>query len=134
MVNSPTFFLSVKILIFPSNLKEPLWTEYSWLYFLPFHHFKYIMPFLACKVSAEKKSSNCFIEIPLYIRSCFFCWHFYDSLFNFWHFNYNMCGSFWIPLSGTLWDYWIEMFVSFPRLGKFLAIIFSNKISSSLKM
>ena len=53
-------------------------------------------------------------------------------IFNFCHFNYGMsrCESFEFMLLGILSDFWTWISVSFPRLGKFSAIILPSKLSA----
>ena len=80
---------------------------------------------MACKVSAKKSADN-LMAFLLYVISCCFS---LASLkifpINFCHFNYNMC------LGVNLFEFTffvtvLPVPVSFPRLGKFSAIISSN--------
>ena len=82
---------------------------------------------MACKVSAKKSADN-LMAFLLYVISCCFS---LASLkifpINSCHFNYNMC------LGVNLFEFIffvtvlpVPGYVSFPRLGKFSAIISSN--------
>ena len=56
------------------------------------------------------------------------------SIFNCCHFNYSIswCVPFWFTPCGTLYASWTWVTVSFLRLGKFSAIVFSNTFSARL--
>lgn len=63
--------------------------------------------------------------VPLYIIECFSL-----DAFNLCHFSYCVYWHrpIWVPLNRGSWMW---MFVSFPKLGKFSAIISSHKFSAS---
>ena len=90
---------------------------------------------LACRVSAEKSADN-LMGIPLYVVCCFSLVAF--NIFSFYLIFVsliNMCFGllFGCILDGTLCTSWSWVTVSFPTLGKFLAIISSNRRDFYLK-
>ena len=108
------FCLSGKCLTSPSNLEES---------------------FLACRVSVEK-SANSLMEVPLCVICCFSLVALHIlSVINFCQFDYYVSLfllGFILP--GTLWDSWTWLTISFPMLGKFSAIIFSNIFSGTFSL
>ena len=111
---------------------------YSWLQLLPFHHFKYTMPFPSdyCRVSVEK-SADSLDESFLVI-----C-HFPLAAFNILSLSLlfvslvtTCLGVFllgFIP-PGTFCASWTWLTIPFPILGKFSPIISSNIFSSFLSL
>ena len=74
-----------------------------------FHYFGYILPLLACKVSA-RKSADSIMGVPLYVTSCFSLAVF-KSLYLYESWFGALCAS------------WTWISLSFPRFGKFSDIV-----------
>ena len=134
VLNSPSFCLSVKLLISPSYLNEML-AGYSNLGCRLFSFITLSMfchSLLAWRVSIER-SAVILMGIPLCVICCF-----YLAAFNFCSLCLifinltNMCpGVFYLGfiLFGTLWVSWAWVVISFPILGKFSTIISSSIFS-----
>lgn len=114
---------SAKHLLSPSNPNHSLLVKVFLFVALFLSSFKTCHFLLAYRFSTVKSVPH-LMGVPLYITSCFFLTTFkwISSIFNYCHFHYNVswCGPFWFILFGTLSPG--QMSVSFPRLGKFLAI------------
>ena len=112
---------------------ESCWMDYSWLYILPFHYFKYITPFLlACRVSVEK-SADSLIGVPLYI--CLFSLVSFNILSLIFVSLATMCLIVFLLgfiLTETHCACWTWLPISFLVVGKFSATISSNIISGLL--
>ena len=82
------------------------------------------------KVSAEKSADN-LIEFPLYVINCFSLAAFkiFPLTFAILIITCLVVNLFGFILFGTLYASCTWMSVSFPRLGKFSAIISSNRFS-----
>ena len=89
---------------------------------------------LACRVSVER-SGVILMRIPLYVTFCFSLAAFNTcSLCLIFVGLINIClgvSHLGFTLFGTLWASWICVAISFPILGKFSTIIFSNIFSDS---
>ena len=75
-------------------------------------------------------------EVPCKQNSCFSLVAFKILFsFNFCHFNYNVswCGPLWIELVGNFLCF-LNLNVSFSRLGKFSATVASNKFSAPFSL
>ena len=131
VLNSLSFCLSVKLLIYPSYLNEILAGHSNLvciiiLFFL-LHHFKYVLLFSSGLKSCYGKIScypcgNSFVcyslLFPCSFNVCSLCFIFINSN--------NMCvGVFLLGfiLFGTLWVFWPWVTISSPILGKFPTII-----------
>lgn len=127
---TPNFGLSGKVLISASLLKDSFarYRILSWQFFL-FWNFKDIS-LLASKISYEK-SSNYFIEAPLYMMVNFSLAAFnIPSLSLSFEFDYNMscCGSpsLWFVSLGIHWASWILIFIYFIIFGACSVILKST--------
>ena len=88
----------------------------------------------SCRVSAEKSAEN-LMGVLLFITCCFFLAAYILSLS--FAILMAMCLDvifFGLILFGTLFVSWTWMSVSFPRLGKFSAIIPSDKLSAPFSL
>ena len=83
---------------------------------------------LTCKVSAEK-SADRLMGVPLYKTCCFSFLLLIFSIFKYCHFNYYVSSLCWSYLELSVLPE-PECLVSFPKLGKFLALTFSNMFLS----
>ena len=136
VLNSLSFYLSVKVSISPLYLNEVLAGHNN----LGYRLFSFITlsmschSLLACRVSI-KRSAVILMGIPLCVICCFslaalnicsLCLIFVNLI--------NMClGVFHLGfiLFGTLWVFWTWVIISFPILGKFSTIICSSIFSWS---
>ena len=130
-LNSLSFCLSVKILIFPLNLNENLGL-------FPFIALNITChSLMACRVSAEKSGDN-LMGVSLFVNYCFFLVAFNISSLSLTFVRLiTVCLTVFLPafiLPGTDCASLIQVTVSFPRLGKFQLLslqIFSQVLSFS---
>ena len=134
VLNSLSFCLSVKLLIYPSYLNEIL-AGYSHLgcrllSFITLSMFCHFL--LAWRVSTER-SAIILMGIPLWVNCCFSLAAFYICSLCLIFINLiNMCrGVFCLGfiLFGTLWVSWTSVAISFPILGEFSTQVFSHGLS-----
>ena len=139
VLNYLSFCLSVKFLIFPSNLNDILarQTNLGCRFFLFITLIISCHSLLACRVSAEKSAVN-LMGVPLYL----IC-HFPLAAFNnfslsliFANFITMCLGMFLLGfiLYGIICASWTQVAISFPMLGKFSTIISSNIFSGSFSL
>ena len=133
MLNFLSFCLSVKLLIYPSNLNEILGESPNLgCRFFPFSTLSVpCHSLLACRISVEW-SSVILMGILLHIiccfhlatfNVCFLCLIFVSLI------NVSWCVSPWVYLLWTLLTSWNWVAISFPILGKVFSIISSNIFS-----
>lgn len=111
------------------------WVEYSWLAIFCLLALSIYSAILFNLQSFCWKFADGLVGIPLCIMLFFSCF-FKNFLlfFNFYHVNYNVspCMSCWIDLFWNVLGFLDLYAYLFPQLGKFLAIISSNKLSAHL--
>lgn len=114
-----------KFFIFLSYLKDSLpGVVFLVCSFFSFEHFEYIIPFSSGWQGFWWEITDCFLEAPFYVTSCFsFAAFKILSLFLISD-NYNMswCRSPWVILFDTLCTFWTFRSVSFAWLIRFKSL------------
>ena len=104
--------------------------KYSWLHIFPIHHSERIMPpSSGLQVSVDTSAATTLICLPLYAKDFFPPWSFQDffvCVFLKFYYNMSWCWPVFIDFNGS--SLCLLCFtIPLPRLGKFSAIICSNK-------
>ena len=123
MLNSASFCLSVKLLIFPLNLNEILAGKSNLgCRFYPFITLSmFCHSLLACRVSVERSAGSLLGCIPLYIICCFslaaFNIFLCISFFLVWYVSWHV--SPWVYPIWDSWALWTWVAISLPFKGSF---------------
>ena len=150
VLNSFSFYLPVKLLICLSNQNESLARLFLIfpLLIFPFNHFKYIVPSFPGFGTKKKKSCHSLLDCRPFAENSVdslmgvllhVTFAFSLAAFNIFSFSlifvilitvYLGVVLFGLIPFGTVHAFWTWVFVSFPRLGMFSAIIVSNMFSA----